>query len=119
MLKNKNIIEKVIFFFIFFIISFSLGYSSLNRFDPRVEPKTKEFVEILSALKVNGKKVLLLTNGNQDAVYKSGRNISKVKILEASKASAYDILNNQVLIIQQGAINLIAKSFGNNNVSEN
>jgi large subunit ribosomal protein L4 len=83
------------------------------------QPKTKEFVEMLSALKVNGKKVLLLTNGNQDAVYKSGRNISKVKILEASKASAYDILNNQVLIIQQGAVDLITKSFGNNSVSEN
>ncbi len=83
------------------------------------QPKSKKFVEILSALNVTGKKILLLTNGNQDAVYKSGRNISKVKILEADKASAYDILNNQVLIIQQGAINLIAKSFGNNSVSEN
>ncbi len=83
------------------------------------QPKAKKFVELLSALNVTGKKVLLLTNGNQDAVYKSGRNISKVKVLEADKASAYDILNNQVLIIQHGAVNLITKSFGNNSVAEN
>ena len=61
------------------------------------EPKTKEFINILNALEVNGKKILLLTNGKLETVFKSGRNIPKVKILEASKASTYDILNNQVL----------------------
>ncbi|OGU81993.1 MAG: 50S ribosomal protein L4, partial [Ignavibacteria bacterium RBG_16_35_7] len=50
-------------------------------------PKTKEFTKILTNLKLSGKKTLLLTNGNLTAVYKSGRNISKVKILEADKAS--------------------------------
>jgi large subunit ribosomal protein L4 len=83
------------------------------------QPKTKEFVEMLEALNVSGKKVLLLTNVKNEAVYKSGRNIPKVKILEAEKASAYDILNNQVLIMQKSAVNVIAKSFGNNTAVEN
>ena len=83
------------------------------------QPKTKEFVEMLEALNVSGKKVLLLTNVKNEAVYKSGRNIPKVKILEAEKASAYDILNNQVLIMQKSAVDVITKSFGNNTTVEN
>ncbi len=77
------------------------------------KPKTKEFANILEALNLTGKKILLLTNGNQEIVYKSGRNIPKTKILEASKASTYDILNNQVLVIQEGALDVINKAFGN------
>jgi len=75
-------------------------------------PKTKEFVKILNNLKISGKKTLVLTNGNLADVYKSGRNIPKVKILEADKASAYDIVNNQILLVQEGGIELINKSFG-------
>ncbi|MCU0344502.1 MAG: uL4 family ribosomal protein, partial [Ignavibacterium sp.] len=65
----------------------------------------------LSALKVNGKKILLLTEANNPNVYKSGRNIPKVKVLEASKASTYDLLNNQVLILQKSAVKEIEKTF--------
>ncbi len=75
------------------------------------EPKTKEFVNILNALDVKGKKILLLTNGKLETVFKSGRNIPKVKILEASKASTYDILNNQVLLIQKSALDIVQNSF--------
>ena len=75
------------------------------------QPKTKEFSKILSALKVNGKKVLLLTELNNQNVYKSGRNIPKVKVLEASKASTYDLLNNQILILQKSAVKEIEKTF--------
>ncbi len=70
-------------------------------------PKTKDFVLILDALKVKGKRTLLLTNGHQDNVYKSGRNVPKLNVLEANKASAYDLLNNQVLLMQKSAVNLL------------
>jgi large subunit ribosomal protein L4 len=75
------------------------------------QPKTKDFSKILSALKVSGKKILLLTEANNPNVYKSGRNIPKVKVLEASKASTYDLLNNQVLILQKSAVKEIEKTF--------
>ncbi len=68
------------------------------------EIKTAQFVSILKNLKVDEKKVTLLTNGTLQNVYKSGRNIDRVKILEAQNASTYDILNNQVLIIQKSAV---------------
>ncbi|HPI37059.1 MAG TPA: 50S ribosomal protein L4 [Ignavibacteriaceae bacterium] len=67
------------------------------------QPKTKDFSAMLNALKIDSKKVLLLTNGKLENVWKSGRNIDKVSVLEASKASTYKILNNQVLVIQKSA----------------
>lgn len=74
-------------------------------------PKTREFSKIIGALQLKGKKTLLLTNGNLENVYKSGRNIPKVNILEANKASAYDLVNNQVLLLQKSAVNLLESTF--------
>lgn len=71
------------------------------------KPKTKDFVNILESLKISGKKVLLLTGDYKPEVYKSGRNIPKVQILEAAKATTYDILNNQILIMQKSAVTVI------------
>jgi large subunit ribosomal protein L4 len=75
------------------------------------KPKTKDFLNFLNAFKLNGKKVLLLTDKKSESVYKSGRNIPKIKILEAYKASTYDILNNQVLVLQKSAVDVISNSF--------
>jgi len=70
-------------------------------------PKTQNFLSILKALKIEGKKTLLLTNGKQENVWKSGRNITKVKVLEAQNASPYQILNNQVLVVQKSALEIL------------
>ena len=75
--------------------------------------KTKDFVNFLNSFKISGKKVLLLTNGKLESVYKSGRNVPKVKIIEAYKASTYDILNNQVLVMQKSAVDAVSNSFKN------
>ena len=83
------------------------------------KPKTKEFIQILQALDADGKKVLLLTGKTNDIVYKSGRNISKVNILEAGKASTYDIVNNQLLILQKSAVEVIEKTFSNSKEAVN
>ncbi|MFZ1291048.1 MAG: 50S ribosomal protein L4, partial [Melioribacteraceae bacterium] len=72
-------------------------------------PKTKNFVSILKSLKLDGKKTLLLTADNLVNVYKSGRNVDRINILEAINASTYDLLNNQILLVQKGAIEKIEK----------
>jgi large subunit ribosomal protein L4 len=72
-------------------------------------PKTKEFDNILRLLNLDNKKVLLLTDSTKENIYKSGRNIPKVNIVEAEKASTYDLVNNQVLLIQAGAVEKIEK----------
>ncbi len=74
-------------------------------------PKTKNFLEIIEALELKDKKVLLLTNGNLENVYRSARNVQKVQTMEADKASTYDILNNQILLIQKSGVELIHQIF--------
>ena len=74
-------------------------------------PKTNELAGILDALALTGKKTLLLTNELQTNVYKSGKNIPKVNVLEADKASTYDLLNSQILLLQKGAIEKLESTF--------
>jgi len=70
-------------------------------------PKTKDFVAMLNGLNLKGKKTLLLTDGYKKNIYLSGRNVDKVNILEANKASVYHLVNNQILVMQKSAINLL------------
>ena len=83
------------------------------------KPKTKDFIKILQALDADGKKVLLLTGETNEVVYKSGRNVNKVNIMEAGKATTYDIVNNQLLILQKSAVSAIEKTFSNSKEAVN
>ena len=76
-------------------------------------PKTKELATVLNALSLKGKKTLFLTAKTESAVYKSGRNIPTVSVREADKASTYEILDTQVLLIQKSAIDILQKSLSN------
>lgn len=82
-------------------------------------PKTKKFSELLQALNSEGKKVLFLTGATDRIIFRSGRNIPKVKVLEAAKASTYDILNNQVLIMQKSAVEVILNTFNDSREAVN
>jgi len=75
------------------------------------KPKTKEMTTILKALELNGKKTLLLVSKTDENVWKAGRNVARLNIIEASKASTYEILNNQVLLVQKSAIAALEKTF--------
>jgi large subunit ribosomal protein L4 len=76
-------------------------------------PKTKEIVSILKALQVNQKKVLLLTAKTETNVLKSGRNVPTLNVLEAAKASTYDILNNNIVVLTKSSVDIINKTFAN------
>mgnify|MGYP005838380085 CR=1 FL=1 len=73
-------------------------------------PKTKELVNILNVLNVNGKRTTLLTAGTREKVYLSGRNLPKLNIRQANSVSVYDLVNNQLLLIQKSAIEEIQNS---------
>jgi len=74
------------------------------------KPATKEMAAVIKALELAGKKTLLLVSKTDAIVWKSGRNIPRFNVLEASKASAYEILDTQVLLIQQSAVEILEKS---------
>jgi large subunit ribosomal protein L4 len=73
------------------------------------KPKTRDFSSILQNLKLDDKKILMLLTSDNRNVYLSGRNIPKVNLMNVNEAAAYDILNNQVLLIQKSALEPLCK----------
>lgn len=74
------------------------------------EPKTSNLVAILKALKVENDKVLILTANTDLAVYKSGKNVKKVAVLEANKPSTYEIVNAGKLVVLESALPVLEQS---------
>jgi large subunit ribosomal protein L4 len=73
-------------------------------------PKTKQIAELIDAMKLTGKKVLILTASTDANVLKSAANLKKVEVLEANKPNTYQILNADVLLIQKSAIEVLESS---------
>ncbi len=67
-------------------------------------PKTKEFLSILSNLKVADKKVLMVMPGANKSVYLSARNLPKANVAIASDINTYGILNAGVLVVTESAL---------------
>jgi large subunit ribosomal protein L4 len=76
-------------------------------------PKTRDMVSVLKALELHAAKTLMLVPRADANIVKSGRNIPKLGILEADKASTYDIVNNQILLIQKSAVEVLQNTFKN------
>lgn len=75
------------------------------------EPKTREMHAILTALSLQSTKTLLIVAEYDKDLWLAGRNIPTLEIREASKASTYDVLNNQMLLIQKSALPVIEETF--------
>lgn len=75
-------------------------------------PKTKEFVQVLNNLKLNGTKVLLVLPEDNQNVYLSGRNIPKTQIVRAQDLNTYDILHAEQLVIVKEAVAKINEQLG-------
>lgn len=67
------------------------------------EPKTKEFVKMLSNLPV-GKKALFVTDTVNTNVELSGRNIPGVTIIEASNINVLDVVGHETLVMTKAAV---------------
>ncbi len=77
------------------------------------EARTKPFAALLSAIGAGGRKALVLTSERNENVLRSGRNIPTCSVMEASIASTYDILNNQVLVLERGSLDLLIEQLRN------
>jgi large subunit ribosomal protein L4 len=74
-------------------------------------PKTKDMLEILRSLKLEDRKILLLTAGKNENIFKSGRNLKNMNVLISDKAATYDLLNNKLILMQKSALDSLCKSF--------
>jgi large subunit ribosomal protein L4 len=75
------------------------------------QPKTRELAAILKALQLSEQKTLLVVPKKDDSIWKCGRNIKYLNVIEASKASTYEILDNTMLLIQKSAVEVLEKTF--------
>ena len=76
-------------------------------------PKTREMAALLAALGLDGTKTLLLTPASDGNVVRSGRNLPRLAVMVADKASTYDFLNNGMLLIQKSAVEVLENTFKN------
>ena len=75
--------------------------------------KTKDFVSILSNLKVSDKKTLMVTGNTNKNVVLSARNLPKVKVSVAGSLSTYDILNAETVLFTEESINSLEQLYSN------
>lgn len=73
------------------------------------EPKTKEYVTIISKLKVDNRKSLLVVNKPDKNIYLSSRNLPGTKVVTCSEISTYDIMNSASIVFMESSINSIQK----------
>ncbi len=73
------------------------------------EVKTRPFAEMLKAINAGGRKALVLTRGENETVLRSARNIDRCQILEARNASTYDLLNNHVVVMERGSVDVLVE----------
>ena len=71
----------------------------LETFD---QPKTQRLVKALAGWDAEGK-VLLLTRGYDDNLFKSGRNVAGLTVKKFNDASALDVVRHDVVAVEDGA----------------
>ncbi len=71
------------------------------------KPKTKLAVNLLENLDMKDKKVLIILPGKDKNTFLSIRNIPGVKTLLVNHLNAYDLLDNEMIIIKEDALNKV------------
>ena len=68
-------------------------------------PKTKEAAGLLGRMGVaEAKRVLVLTDGSNETVFRSFRNLPNVEVLPFTQASAYDVMKARQVVIEESAL---------------
>jgi large subunit ribosomal protein L4 len=70
-------------------------------------PKTKEYINVLSALQASDKKTLLLINEKNENVIRSVRNIPNAEVMIANEVHSYALLHADTVIMEEAAVNTI------------
>ena len=71
------------------------------------EPKTKKTKDLLANLDVQEKKILVLTGDLNENLILSMRNMPNIALLDAMTASAYDLLDSEIILIDQKGLEML------------
>ncbi|MDA9275117.1 MAG: 50S ribosomal protein L4 [Crocinitomicaceae bacterium] len=78
--------------------------------DPKMDAiKTKDFKALISDLKLENEKVLMILGEKNDNVYLSSRNLKKVKVVTADSVNTFDVLNAGKVVMVKSSIEAIEK----------
>jgi large subunit ribosomal protein L4 len=73
-------------------------------------PKTKDYIGILSNLKISGKKSLIVLSEPNKNIYLSSRNLAGTRVVTLSELTTYDILNSSSLVLVESSLDSIQKN---------
>jgi len=72
--------------------------------------KTSEFVIILNKLGISEKKVTILITGYDSRLERATGNLKNIHLLDARKASTYDLLDCEIILIDRVSMELLSSS---------
>ncbi len=67
-------------------------------------PKTRQIVQLLDRMGLEGRKVLFLTHDTNETLMRSASNLQNTKVLSYREASAYDVMSANQLVIEAAAL---------------
>lgn len=73
-------------------------------------PKTKQAVNLLKSLGLDGQKCLIVIGQSSPATLKSFRNLPKTTVLSRENLNTYEVLRNDVVVLTQGALNQMTEN---------
>ncbi len=71
------------------------------------KPKTKDIIALLKTMNLADKKLLILTSTFDETLMLSGRNLKNVAIIETSYVSAYDLIDNEAILMDKASIEIL------------
>jgi len=75
------------------------------------QPKTKEYINILKSLELDGKKSLLVVGDYDNTLYLSSRNVPKTSVTRAQDLSTYEVMNSGTIVLSESAVNKMKELF--------
>lgn len=90
-------------------LSIKAGESNIQVMEPFAmdAPKTKEFINIIKALGLEGKKSLVVLGESNKNVYLSSRNFKGANVINASELNTYDVMNAQSVLLTEDSLGQI------------
>ena len=75
--------------------------------------KTKEFSSILKNLNIENKKVTILVNEVSENLFFGTRNFNNICVIPVASASAYDLLDNHIILADLSSVEALNKKLFN------
>lgn len=76
------------------------------------KPRTKDMVEFLKGLGLDGSSVLIVTEDKDENVYLSARNIPRVDVMRAQDLNTYEVLVHQYVVMTKDALKKVQEVWG-------